>query len=295
MLDWNQNDLQKIEALLAAYVEDQGEPLHTEILSSMRYSLMAGGKRLRPLLTLAFCRLCGGDAEAALPFACAVEMIHTYSLIHDDLPCMDDDAMRRGRPTNHCVYGEGLAVVAGDALQALAFDVMLRPQTLQLAGAERAAKAAQILAECAGARGMCGGQAIDLLAEGKKISIETLREMDREKTCALIDAAVRMGCVVAGANEEQLAAAKRYAMALGLAFQIVDDLLDLEGDAEMMGKATGSDAAHEKCTYVSLLGKSRAEELVKSMTEEAVDALAAFHEGTEPLKALALALAKRQS
>jgi len=295
MLDWNQKDLQKIEARLAAYVEEKGDPLHTSIRSSMRYSLMAGGKRLRPLLTLAFCRLCGGDPEAALPFACAVEMIHTYSLIHDDLPCMDDDAMRRGRPTNHCVYGEGLAVVAGDALQALAFEVMLRPEALAAVGADRAAKAAQILAACAGAYGMCGGQAIDLLSEGKEIPIETLREMDREKTGALISAAVRMGCVIAGADEKQLAAAERYALALGLAFQIVDDLLDLEGDAEAMGKATGSDAAHAKCTYVSLLGKERAEALVESVTAEAVDALREFPGATEDLEQLALALAKRRS
>lgn len=294
MLDWNREDFQRIEQRLAAYVDGE-DALHKTLVEAMRYSLTAGGKRLRPMLTLAFCRLCGGAAEDALPFACAVEMIHTYSLIHDDLPCMDNDDLRRGHPTNHRVYGEGMAVIAGDALQALAFDVMLRPEVLAAVGAERAARAAHTLAVCAGAYGMCGGQAIDLLSEGHAIPLETLREMDNEKTGALISAAVQMGCIIAGAGAAQMAAAERYARSLGLAFQIVDDLLDLAGNAEEMGKATGSDAANGKCTYVSLLGKEKAAELAQAATAEAVAALEAFSGDTATLQRLAVELATRKS
>ena len=294
MLNFDPSLLSQVEESLRSYVKSD-IPLHDELFASMAYSLTAGGKRLRPMLLLSFCSLCGGSVQAAMPYACALEMIHTYSLIHDDLPCMDNDDLRRGKPTNHKVYGEGLAVIAGDALQALAFDVMLRPEAVEAVGADRAARAAGILAGACGAFGMCGGQAIDLAAEGKKIPVETLREMDREKTGALIMAAARMGCALAGADEKETRAAEEYAACIGLAFQIVDDLLDVCGDTGQLGKATGSDAANEKSTYVSLLGVEKARSLVQELTEQAQKAISLFGEKAGTLAALAQALASRSN
>jgi geranylgeranyl diphosphate synthase type II len=275
MLNFDQMLLKQVEEKLRSYVQSD-HPLHKELFSSMEYSLMAGGKRLRPMLLLRFCSLCDGDVQAAMPFACALEMIHTYSLIHDDLPCMDDDDLRRGKPTNHKIYGEGLAVLAGDALQALAFDIMLRPETVEQVGAERAARAAGILAQACGAQGMCGGQAIDLASEGKHISMEVLQEMDREKTGALILAAARMGCELAGAGKKEREAAEEYAACIGLSFQIVDDLLDVCGETDQLGKTTGSDVQNEKSTYVSLLGVEKAREYVQKLTRQAQQAAGVF-------------------
>ena len=198
---------------------------YERLIEAMRYSLLDGGKRVRPTLVLEFCRLCGGDVQAALPFACAVEMIHTYSLIHDDLPCMDNDDLRRGKPSNHKAYGEDTALLAGDGLLTLAFATMLSPESLAAVGADCAAEAAFQLASAAGIHGMVGGQEIDLRSEGKAISLETLQEMDEKKTGALILASARMGCALAGADERQRDAAEHYACAIGLAFQIVDDIL----------------------------------------------------------------------
>ena len=244
---------QKIEEALKGYLP-QEKDLRKTLFASMEYSLMAGGKRLRPQLVLEFCRLCGGREEQAMPFACAVEMIHSYSLIHDDLPCMDDDDLRRGKPTNHKVYGEAAALLAGDALLTLAFETMLSPESVQAVGAGRAAAAAGELARAAGAHGMVGGQIIDLESEGKQVPLEVLEKMDEGKTGALILAACRMGCILAGASEDQKKAAEVYARSIGLAFQIEDDLLDVTGDAALLGKNTGMDSAREKSTYVSPAG-----------------------------------------
>ena len=265
-----------------------------ELIRAMRYSLLAGGKRIRPILVLEFCRLCGGSAETALPFACAVEMVHTYSLIHDDLPCMDNDDLRRGRPSNHKVFGEAMALLAGDALLTMAFETMLSTKAVSPAGAERAAKAAGILASAAGAHGMVGGQVIDLKSEGKKISLETLKVMDEYKTGALISAAARMGCALGGAQEQQTEAARRYAGALGLAFQIVDDILDVTGDTATLGKPAGSDSENDKSTYVTLLGLENAQKAVKELTETAVSALECFGGDGEYLVSLAQRLASRE-
>lgn len=284
--------LQSVEDALRKYVPEVSL-MQSGLFQAMRYSLLAGGKRIRPVLVLEFCGLCGGDQEAALPFACAVEMIHTYSLIHDDLPCMDDDGLRRGKPSNHVVFGEAQALLAGDALLTMAFETMLSPESVKGVGAERAAGAAGILAKAAGAYGMAGGQAIDLMSEGKRVSEETLQKMDECKTGALIRAAAKVGCVLAGADSGQIRAADEYAAAIGFAFQIVDDILDVEGDAGALGKPVGSDKGNDKSTYVSLLGLENAKRAVEKLTETAAAALEPFGDDAAYLKGLARKLASR--
>ena len=277
-------------ALKAALPAPEPDSPSAPVAEAMRYSLLAGGKRVRPMLTLAFCALCGEDWHSALPFACGVEMVHTYSLIHDDLPCMDDDSLRRGRPTCHKVYGEAMALLAGDGLLTQAFETVLAfPDPV------KAAAAAKCLAGLAGYQGMVGGQCIDLSAGGQEVTIGLLKEMDQGKTVALIDAACRMSCIAAGAGEAQLAAASRYAQGVGMAFQIRDDILDVLGDAETLGKNTGMDAARDKRNYVSLLGVETAQELVESYTGQAVDALGIFPQDQSFLAELAQALANRDS
>ena len=277
-------------ALKAAMPAPEPDSPSAPVAEAMRYSLLAGGKRVRPMLTLAFCALCGEDWHSALPFACGVEMVHTYSLIHDDLPCMDDDSLRRGRPTCHKVYGEAMALLAGDGLLTQAFETVLAfPDPV------KAAAAAKCLAGLAGYQGMVGGQCVDLSAGGQEVTIGLLKEMDQGKTVALIDAACRMGCIAAGAGEAQLAAASRYAQGVGMAFQIRDDILDVLGDAETLGKNTGMDAARDKRNYVSLLGVETAQELVESYTGQAVDALGIFPQDQSFLAELAQALANRDS
>lgn len=284
------SDIIKIEAAIRNALPDC-DCLEQDVISAMEYSLMAGGKRIRPRLTLAFCRLCGGAEEQALPCACAVEMIHTYSLIHDDLPCMDDDDMRRGMPSNHIRFGEDIALLAGDALQSLAFETMLKGVTQE--NALQSAKAAAYLANACGALGMVGGQVIDLQHENKKAPVEILKIMDKKKTGALIKAACVMGCICADARKEQCEAAEKYAEDIGLAFQIVDDILDVTADSGTLGKPAGSDGGNNKSTYMSLLGIGRCTELVKELTDSAVAALSVFPGDKQPLTDLARELAKR--
>lgn len=259
------------------------------IFESVKYSTLSGGKRLRPALLLEFCRICGGDIEAALPFACAIEMIHTYSLIHDDLPCMDNDDYRRGKLTNHKVYGEALAVLAGDGLLTLAFETALKPQTCALLPADTVLKAAFVLARSAGMDGMVGGQVLDMQGGGNS-DIETAQRL---KTGALIEAAAQIGCIVAGAEPPQCEAAQKYASSLGLAFQLQDDILDITGKAEDLGKATQRDIAEGKNTFVSILGLEECKNKVKQLTELAVAALDVFEEKAF-LTELAKFLAVRQ-
>ena len=264
-----------------------------DLYDAMRYSLLAGGKRIRPVLLLECCRICGGDPQAALPFAGAVELIHTYSLIHDDLPCMDDDDLRRGRPTNHKVYGEATAVLAGDALLTAAFEFMLEPQAAL--PPERALEAAGILARAAGGRGMVGGQVLDMAGEGHALGMNEVEELQRLKTGALISAAAEMGCVLAGGTAEQRQGAVRYAQCLGLAFQIQDDILDVVGDEATLGKRVGSDAKREKTTFVTLKGVEACRELVDKLTAEAEASLSCFGPAGEHLRALAETLAGRDT
>ena len=262
------------------------------VISSVKYSLLAPGKRLRPTLLLAFCDICSGDVTAALPYACAVEMIHSYSLIHDDLPCMDDDDLRRGKPSNHIVFGEDIALLAGDALQALAYESMLSDEVLEKTGIN-GAKAAFILAKASGLLGMVGGQTIDLETEGKNPSLETISEMYSKKTGQLIKAPCLMGCVLANADEKETKAAETYAEKIGLAFQIVDDILDIISDTDTLGKPVGSDVENQKVNYVTILGIEKSREIVSDLTKEAVAALDVFDSDTEFLKDLALQLSKR--
>ncbi|HJB98214.1 MAG TPA: polyprenyl synthetase family protein [Candidatus Acutalibacter pullicola] len=278
------------QALEEAVPAPKEESLDRTVWEAMRYSLLVGGKRIRPVLTLAFAELCGGSAQQALPFACAVEMVHTYSLIHDDLPCMDDDDLRRGKPTNHKVFGEAMALLAGDGLLTRAFE-----QALAFSGpSSDAVRGASVLARCAGASGMVGGQCVDLSAQGKEVDLSLLQQMDQGKTVALISAACQMGCIAAGAGDGQLEAARHYAEGLGMAFQIRDDILDVEGDAKTLGKNVGMDSARDKRNYVSLLGVEEAQRLVESYTDQAISALEAFAGDTAFLRELAVSLATRE-
>ena len=270
-----------------------GSPDWRDLYESMRYSLLAGGKRIRPVLALEFARLAGlADWKTALPMACALELVHTYSLIHDDLPCMDDDDLRRGRPTNHKVFGEANAVLAGDGLLTAAFETMLAPG--QKLPPERVLGAAGILARAAGGRGMVGGQVLDMAGEGRALGLTEVEELQRLKTGALIRAAVEMGCAVAGGAEEQREALCRYADCLGLAFQIQDDILDVVGDEATLGKPIGSDARSDKTTFVALKGLADCRILVAELTDRAVEALAPFGSEAESLRGLAQSLAGRE-
>lgn len=232
------------------------------LAEAMRYSLLAGGKRIRPILVLEFCRISGGDVEKAVPVACAIEMLHTYSLIHDDLPCMDNDDLRRGRPTNHKVYGECVATLAGDALQAEAFGAILRCAL----PADRRAACAEILADAVGIDGMCGGQYLDMLWEGRSLTEQELTDINSRKTGALLIAACQMGVAAAGGIELQLTAAGHYGAALGMAFQIRDDMLDVLSSAEELGKPIGSDAKEHKNTYMALMGEDGCRKTVDKLT-----------------------------
>lgn len=283
-----------IETALKGYLP-QGKYTEQTLVDSMEYSLMCGGKRIRPLLTLLFCELCGTDVKAALPYACAVEMIHTYSLIHDDLPCMDDDDYRRGKLSNHKVYGEDIATLSGDALQSLAFEIMLSNDAVALTTAKRALKAAHTLAKYCGVLGMVGGQVIDIESESKNAPLEILQEMDEKKTGTLIKASCEMGCIIGGADDEMIQAAGKYAHSIGIAFQIVDDILDVTATAEELGKPVGSDTDNNKSTYVSLLGIDKCKALVSELTQEAIDALSVFDGDITALKDLALSLANRNN
>ena len=242
------------------------------LFEAMRYSLLAGGKRICPVLVLEFCRICGGDWKKAMPFAAAIEMVHTYSLIHDDLPCMDNDDYRRGRLTNHKVFGEAQAVLAGDALLTAAFYTAAGTD----APPETVVKVIQILSGCAGEKGMVGGQILDIDGENQKLDADQVHTIHRLKTGALIAAACRMGAVAGGASSIQLQAAKDYAEAIGLAFQIRDDMLDVLGDAKKLGKAVHVDG--NKNTFVSVYGIERCKELIAQENQKALDALQAFED-----------------
>jgi geranylgeranyl diphosphate synthase, type II len=269
------------------------------LFEAMRYSLLEGGKRLRPVLALAACEGVGGPLEAAMGFACAIEMIHTYSLIHDDLPCMDDDDLRRGRPTNHKIYGEAIATLAGDALLTDAYWVLAKSTLAKSAsgkfptGSTNAPSPAAMLATiaelaaAAGSAGMVAGQAIDLLGEGRIMTIGELEYLHRRKTGALFIAAVRGGARLGGANEVQLEALEAYARALGLAFQVIDDILDVEASTEQMGKRTGKDLAHGKNTYPGLIGLDKSWQLARELERRAQRALDGFDHRAEPLRSLA--------
>lgn len=278
------------EAALEQYVQPEKLPQKT-IYEAMRYSLLSGGKRLRPILMLLSCEACGGHAEDAVPFACALEMVHTYSLIHDDLPAMDNDELRRGMPTNHVKFGEAMAILAGDALLNRAFEIASSKSSIP---AERTVAAIRILSEASGAYGMIGGQVIDIESENKAITAEELKHLHALKTGAIIRAAGKMGAVIAGAEREKMDALDAFCLNLGIAFQIQDDILDVTGTEETLGKPIGSDAENGKTTYITLYGKERAGELSEEYTKRAVDALSVFGEEKKYLVALAEHLTNRR-
>ncbi len=274
----------RLAALMLDPVGDFGK--HIE---AMRYSLFVGGKRIRPILCLAAAEAVNSDEavrQRALPVACALECIHTYSLIHDDLPAMDDDDLRRGKPTNHTVFGEAAAILAGDGLLTFAFDLLSSPVSAAVGDPARI-RVIQTIARAAGPLGMVGGQSLDMIYEGKQVGYETLRSIHRSKTGALITASTVCGAIVAGASVEQEDALKTYGTHIGLAFQIVDDLLDVEATTEQLGKPAGSDVKSDKVTYPSLFGKEISRTMAREAVQEALAALAVFDHQADPLRALA--------
>ena len=277
-----------VESFLQEWYSQWNDEPQTRLFDAITYSLEAGGKRLRPIFAFEFCRLCCGDWKKATPLAAAVEMIHTYSLIHDDLPSMDNDDFRRGKPTNHKVYGEAMAILAGDGLLTDAFSVAA---TAELSGCDMA-DAIGILAACAGSTGMVGGQALDILSEERTLTEREVLDIQSRKTGALIRAACSLGALAGGATEQQFDAACMFAANLGLAFQIRDDMLDVIGNAKELGKAVCADG--QKNTFVKLFGLERCDALVKTYTKNALDALSVF-EDTAYIRQLAEKLTMRNN
>ena len=273
-----------LKGIYKKYTDQPQKPL----FEAVEYSLLAGGKRLRPIFALDFCRMCGGDWKAAAPFAAAIEMIHTYSLIHDDLPCMDNDDFRRGRPTNHKVFGEGMAVLAGDALLTDAFMIAA---SAKLPNPGDMGKAIGLMAEGAGSLGMVGGQVLDIMSEERELNVQEVLDIQSRKTGCLIHIACCLGVIAGGGSAEQLEAAGKFAADLGLAFQIRDDMLDVIGTQEEMGKGVGTD--ERKNTFVRLYGLEKCEELVQKYTQLAIDALDAFS-NNEYMISLAKSLTERR-
>ncbi|HXG30347.1 MAG TPA: farnesyl diphosphate synthase [Thermodesulfobacteriota bacterium] len=282
-----------VDKRLSEILVGSSQPV-TRLEESMRYSVLAGGKRLRPILCIAAGEAVGGTIESILPIACAIEMIHTYSLIHDDLPSMDDDLLRRGMPTNHSVFGEAVAILAGDALLTDAFFVIANEGVSVGLSPSSVIEIIRDISKAAGSAGMVGGQALDLALEGKEdVTVELVEKMHSLKTGALIEASIVCGGRIGKADEEQLSQLRQYGRCLGLSFQIIDDVLDIEGGTEI-GKTRGADVRRKKATYPALLGVERSRELALKLTEMAVSALSGFDERADPLRELALYLGGRR-
>lgn len=283
--------LAKIESVLNEYLPKETGP-QAEIMKAMNYSVRAGGKRIRPLLTLETYRLLGGKSDIIKPFMAAIEMIHTYSLVHDDLPAMDNDEYRRGRKTTHAVFGENMGVLAGDGLLNYAYETALKAFDMEPTNAN-IAKATRVLAAKSGIYGMVGGQTIDVRNEGKPITIELLRVMYEWKTGALIEAAMMMGAILAGADEPTVKTIEKLASEVGMAFQIQDDILDITSTQEKLGKPIGSDARNNKMTYASLVGLDQASAEVERLTKDAVVKLETISAGESYLEQLLLWMIRR--
>ena len=278
-----------INKVLRGYTEHENNP-QSLIYEAMNYSLFAGGKRIRPVIMLLVCDMLSGDENEVMPFACAMEMIHTYSLIHDDLPAMDNDDYRRGKLTNHKKYGEAIAILAGDALLNKAFETVT---SAVYKDSSRAIKAMSVLSKSSGTEGMIGGQTVDIESEGKKISPDELLYLHSLKTGAIIRSSGVIGAIMAGAGGDEIKSVDEYCKNFGIAFQIQDDLLDILGNEEILGKATGSDSANEKTTFVTLYGIEESKKAVDSYTEKACSALDVFGSKAQQLKALAYLLVNR--
>ena len=264
------------------------------IVEVMKYSLMAGGKRIRPVLCLAAAEAVGGKPQAVLPAACALEIVHTYSLIHDDLPAMDNDDLRRGKPTCHVAFDEATAILAGDALLTLAFQVLSSVQSTTGNQASGWLKVIHIISTAAGYRGMIRGQMLDMAAEGQHLTVDELKSMHALKTGALIEASLLCGALLAGARKRQMDILKTYARSIGLAFQVTDDILNVEGNPKIMGKAVGTDELREKSTYPAILGLERSRQFAKDLVDEALQALEVFDKKADPLRALATYIIDRK-
>lgn len=283
--------------LIEAYLEDNMPPetlYPQKIHEAMRYSVFAGGKRLRPVLAIAACEAVGGKVETVLPTACALELIHTYSLIHDDLPAMDDDDYRRGRLTSHRVYGEAIAILAGDGLLTLAFNFMANNNDLGI-DAKKILNVIKEISEAAGTIGMIGGQVVDIDSENKQVSFETLKYIHNHKTGALFKATLRAGGILAGAGDKELSALTDYAQNFGLAFQITDDILDVEGDSNLLGKPVGSDEKNNKVTYPSLFGLEKSRDMAQQCVDAACENIKIFGENGRYLRDIVTYLLERKA
>ncbi|PBF91431.1 polyprenyl synthetase family protein [Clostridioides difficile] len=274
-----------VEKVLKEYMPKE-EGYQKTVIEAMNYSLSAGGKRLRPILTLEACKIVGGNEDEAIPFAIAIEMIHTYSLIHDDLPALDNDDLRRGRPTNHKVYGEAMGILAGDALLNYAFEVMLAG-SINKENPEKYLKSINEIAKGAGIYGMIGGQVVDVESENKQIEKEKLDYIHMNKTAAMMVGCMRAGATIGGANSEQMEEITKYAKNIGLSFQIVDDILDIVGDEAKLGKKVGSDIENHKSTYPSLLGLDKSKEIAHNLIDEAKKSIEKLSDDVDFLKGLA--------
>lgn len=292
-----------VKEMLAEYAEmteealekylPETECLQKTLINAARYSLSAGGKRLRPALVMEFCKICGGEPDTALPAACAIEMTHTFSLIHDDLPCMDDDDLRRGKPSCHKAFGEAAAVLAGDALAIMPYQIIADAGIRNRLSPDASLKIIKLLSELSGFYGMTGGQIIDLENEEKKVPEAIILEMYRMKTGALLEFCCRAGCIAAGAGAAEQLAAGSFGRRLGVAFQITDDILDITADEKLLGKPVGSDGKDKKYTYVSAVGLEKAKEQARTLTNQAIEELSCF-ENADFLKELALSLTERK-
>jgi len=281
-----------VNTALETYFQDS--PHSQQLLDAMTYSLMAGGKRIRPILCLAAADAVGGKEDDALPAACALEMIHTYSLIHDDLPAIDDDKLRRGKPTCHIAFDEATAILAGDALLTMAFQVLSALEFVEGARATQWLKVIHLISTAAGYRGMILGQVLDINSEGKQLSVSELEVMHELKTGALIEASLQSGAIIGCADNRQLELLKIYSQKIGLAFQVTDDILNVEGNPGLMGKAVGTDCLREKGTYPSILGLEKSKKFAKELIHTALQALDLFDKKADPLRAIATYIIERK-
>lgn len=285
---------ERVDAALEKALPPSGR-LEKRVIEAARYSLFAGGKRLRPVLCLAAAEVVEGDPATAMPAACALEMIHTYSLIHDDLPAMDNDDFRRGRPTNHKVFGEAVAILAGDALLTEAFGLLADLRMDRSISAHKVLEVIRILVKASGTCGMIGGQVIDLESENREVDMATVEYMHVHKTGALLSASLQVGAILGGGHDDHVAALKRYGHHFGLAFQITDDILDVEGNVAEMGKTPGSDVARNKKTYPALIGLAASKDAAREHVDGAIQALEIFNDKADPLRSLARYLLVRRA
>ena len=282
-----------VDGALEAYFPEP-EGLASDVIKAMKYSLFAGGKRLRPILCMAGADVVGGSGIYVLPVACALEAIHTYSLIHDDLPAMDDDDMRRGKPTSHKVFGEAVAVLAGDGLLTEAFNMMTMPEFTERVSKDAILRTIDLIASAAGYRGMVGGQTVDILSEGKEVGSPVVEYIHNHKTGAMITASVASGAILGNGNKAQVEAITSYGRSIGLAFQISDDILDIEGDSKTLGKKAGADEEKGKVTYPAVVGLIRSREIQSELVQSAIECLGEFDEKAEPLRQIARYIIERK-